>query len=573
MDKRFIFMLFVPVLFFFLSYATAQEKEEETYSISLVQTAEVGKDIVTVDDRKVLTEEVTVKKGDHLWQMFRERGLLEKRELGELIAILKKLNTSLSNLDLIYPGEKIIIPLSLAPLQAPVNVAQKRTETKISLEDLKDLDLENYTVQKGDTLVKVIQGRFDIPEKQLRDEYLQLLKKVNPSIEDLNLIYPGQVVRLPIYSPQIVRAPIKRPPSDKTPKAPDLQRERIGKELGELCARIGLEWVDKGQHFIPLRSGGQVDLKADAFPLINLPSGDQIIVDLYDELPEKMATLISATWQNYAIVHVKSEETLRNALDKILPLCQYPKIYKLGEPLEMEGDIAIQLTADWIIEKAPESKDEKAKFMMLTLTDSLNPGTPKEIKDFLMALGIDVIDYPGPEQDKEGNIPRMDVLQTDGTMPALIEMALKLSGKRFSRDVQIPVFKTQKTDFNLVVKADFLLNINGKDCIIDFTGLGADVQGLLKDQGFMVLSVADTRDPAVALARVLEMLGVKCNTEPHPFLATSRVDTRNIKITIPGVTFEDSDGQKILATHLMLPDELAGFLNRKGYQILTLVLS
>jgi len=570
MHKRFYLIIPLFSLLFFLGHGTAQEKDEETYSISLVQTAEVGKDIVTVDNRKVLTEEVTVEKGDHLWQMFRERGLLEKRNLGELIGILKRLNTSLTNLDLIHPGEKIIIPLSLAPLQAPVSVGQKVTRTKISLEDLKDLELENYTVQKGDTLVKVIQGRYDIPEQELRDEYLQLVKKLNPSLDDLNLIYPGQVVRLPVYSPQIVRAPIERPPTEKKP---DAQMARIGEELGELLTRMGLEWIHEGQHFIPLQSGGQVDLKADAFPIISLASGHRIIVDLYDEMPQKMGTLIAATWQNYSVVHLKREENLRNALDKILPLCQYPKVYKLGEPLEMEGDIELRLTADWIIEKVPESRDEMAQFMMVTLTDTLNPGTPKEIREFLLALGIDVIDYPVHEKDQEANIPRMDILKTDGTMPALIEMALNLSGKRFSRDVQIPVFKTRKTDFNLVVKADFLLNISGKDYIIDFTGLGEDVQGLLKEQGFMVLSVAGTRDPAVALSKILGLLGVQCDTEPHPFLATSRVDTRNIKIIIPGVTFQDSDGQKILATHLTLPDELADFLNRKGYQILTLAIS
>ena len=60
---------------------------------------------------------------------------------------------------------------------------------------------------------------------------------------------------------------------------------------------------------------------------------------------------------------------------------------------------------------------------------------------------------------------------------------------------------------------------------------------------------------------------------PHPFLATSRVDSRNINIIIPGVTFQDSKGQAILATHLGLPDDLNRFLNRKGFQILTLVLS
>ena len=89
----------------------------------------------------------------------------------------------------------------------------------------------------------------------------------------------------------------------------------------------------------------------------------------------------------------------------------------------------------------------------------------------------------------------------------------------------------------------------------------------------MVLSLAEIRDPAVAFSMILNLIGVKFDTEPHPFLATSRVDSRNINIIIPGITFQDSDGQAILATHLGLPDDLVRFLNRKGYQILILILS
>ncbi len=574
MTRKHIFIIPVVALCFLLSTARAQEKEEETYSISLVQTAEVGKNIIKVDDRKVMTEEYTIKKGDHLWQLFRERGLLEKRDLGEIIAILKRLNKSLTNLDLVHPGETIVIPLSIAPRQGPVKLAQKVSKTKISLEDLKDLDLEDYTVQKGDTLVKIIQGRFDIPKEELHDRYLQLVKELNPSIEDLNIIHPGQVVRLPVYSPQIVRKPIEQKPlSQDTPKVPDAQSIHLAKELGDIFARMGMDWVQTGQHFIPLQSGGQVDLKADSFPIINLASGDRLVVDLYDELPEKMADLITATWANYAVVHLKAGDDLRSALDKILPECQYPKIFKLGEPLELAGDIEIRLTADWIVEKAPGPENEEKQFMMITLTDSLNPGTPKEIRDFLMSLGIEVIDFPSSDPDQGVSIPIMEVLQTGGTMDSLVETALNLNNIRFSRDVEIPVYKSQKTDFNLVVKADFLLNIEGKDCIIDISGLGTDIQALLKDHNFKVLSLAQTRDPALGLSMILDFIGIQFDADPHPFLATSRVDSRNINIIIPGITFQDREGQAILATHLGLPDDLARFLNRKGFQILTLVLS
>lgn len=97
--------------------AMAQEKtDEETYSISLVKTAEEGKEIYELEDKRVLAETYTVQKGDHIWRLFRERGLLKKRNLTELLSTLQKLNKSLASLDLIYPGEKLIIPLLIAPV-------------------------------------------------------------------------------------------------------------------------------------------------------------------------------------------------------------------------------------------------------------------------------------------------------------------------------------------------------------------------------------------------------------------------------------------------------------------------
>ena len=141
------FCLFGLVLFF-LNPAQAQE-EEKSYSISLTKTAETqeSKDIHEVDDKKVLTQEYTVQDGDHVWQLLRERGLLQKQNLAELLFMLKKMNRSLDNLDLIHPGEKIIIPLKIAPIEGiPTE------EKTIQLADLKDINFQNYTVKQDDHL-------------------------------------------------------------------------------------------------------------------------------------------------------------------------------------------------------------------------------------------------------------------------------------------------------------------------------------------------------------------------------------------------------------------------------------
>ena len=110
----------------------------------------------------------------------------------------------------------------------------------------------------------------------LHNEYLSLVKKLNPSLEDLNTIYPGQVIRIPIYSPETVRKPIQAAVSPRPrerlpePAKAELKPNPFSLDLETLFLAMGEEWVNTGEHYIPLKSGGQIDLKAKSFPIINL---------------------------------------------------------------------------------------------------------------------------------------------------------------------------------------------------------------------------------------------------------------------------------------------------------------
>jgi len=53
------------------------------------------------------------------------------------------------------------------------------------------LKLENYTVQQGDSLIKVVKGRYRLKDEQINEAYLQILAKLNPDIENLDRILPG----------------------------------------------------------------------------------------------------------------------------------------------------------------------------------------------------------------------------------------------------------------------------------------------------------------------------------------------------------------------------------------------
>jgi len=86
----------------------------ETQVVSVSNSTKKSKrEIRKIDDKKFLIENYKVRNGDHIWRIFKERGLLKQRNLPELIAALKQLNASLTNLNLIRPGLILRIPLTI----------------------------------------------------------------------------------------------------------------------------------------------------------------------------------------------------------------------------------------------------------------------------------------------------------------------------------------------------------------------------------------------------------------------------------------------------------------------------
>ncbi|GAH76916.1 unnamed protein product, partial [marine sediment metagenome] len=232
---------------------------------------------------------------------------------------------------------------------------------------------------------------------------------------------------------------------------------------------------------IPLKSGSMISLKATSFPIINLQNGQTVIVDLSDGLSEKMARLIESTWNNYRVIHLVEEDDLRSALDKILRVCNYPKVFKRGESFELQGDITFRITGDWIVSLPETRSDNRPGVFVINLIDSHTPNTPRMIKDYLEGLGVKIIDYPQGDDDSLGDIHEVEILKGGTDSPSLIKTVLSLIGRPFSAQVEIPVYQSHRADFKLIIKADFFLKIKGRDAIIDLTGLEPEVISFLED--------------------------------------------------------------------------------------------
>jgi LysM repeat protein len=548
---------------FFVSFSLAEDENEETYSISLVQTAEVARETIELDNKKILTETYTAKEGDHIWQLLRSRDLLKKNKLGGVLSALKKLNPSLSNIDMIHPGEKIIIPLVITPItnkDEPENTADIET---VSLKDIENL--EYYTVSSGDSLIKIINKKYSIPGNELYDEYLNQLKKLNPGLKDLDHIYPGQKVRLPIYSPKVVRGTIEQKPvKPKKDKILKPEAKELGNHLNRIFTLIGEEYVQQGTHFIPLKTGEKINLNTETYPLINLRNGEKIIVDLFNSLPDKdkMAELIRSNWDNYRIVHITGKDDLERAVAKILSACNYARVYTKDESLVFEDDIKMEITVDWIIKLLPEPSDIKDNIICLNMNNDKSETVPSPLKDFLASQGIKIIDYPPDSGNKKAVPPAPDAVSIDENRNNIVEKILELAGQKYSAGKDIPIYQAKDSDFNLIVPADYYFKRNGKDCIIDLNGIGADIVNILKEHKFLVLPLSGEPDAQKLAGKTLDFLGIE-NNKNHTFYALPENKKKNVKIIIPGILFKDAGGQSAFISSINLSPDISEFLSMK----------
>jgi hypothetical protein len=269
------------------------------------------------------------------------------------------------------------------------------------------------------------------------------------------------------------------------------------------------------------------------------------------------------------VVHVLEKDDLRSALGKILKVCNYPKVLKRGEPIGLQGDVAFRITGDWIV-MLPESRaDNRPGVIVINLIHNRTSNTPRMIKDYLRSLDVSIIDYPSANDDASEEMDQVEILEAGKNSSSLVRTILNHTVRSFRSHVQIPVYQSEKAEFRFTINADFFLKIKERDAIIDLTGLAPEMISFLEEHHFLVLSLAAEKEPLAVVEKTLEFLDVQFARGPHSFMATSRDDSRNIRFSLPGIVFSEPQGKAILATPLTLPDEIAAFLSKKGYKILS----
>ncbi len=631
-----LIMLLTWLLFIFVPPGAAAKRDKPT--ISLVKT-------VIIRDYKGLkipSSEYLVKRGDYILKILKQRGVIDRLIANkEILNLVKTLNPDLKNTDLILPGQKLILPagpikgLMSLPKQKAGTRAEKITKPRQKF----NIPYRLQRVKAGERLVVYLR-REGVPDKLIFNEYLNLLLKLNPEIRNKNIIYPGQVIRLPIFNPSVKpveitrkehstkptveevklpqpqaaspqpakkktskaikaksrteeqhpspaltsttpaeaapRKPLKKKSSLalKPPQLPESETLATQAALGIIFTRIGEQFISTGQHYLPLKSGGQITLNASSFPIIKLRNGHRIILDLGRRLPEPVIRLIRTEWGEYTIFQAKPKEKLKALLARLLRECNFPRLYEKGQPFIVKEPIKIKLQGDWVIFAKSEDLSS-GQAVVLNLLASPDQGTYPEAASYLLGHKIKVIDFysrgnligpePLPAFESAGTVPETIIAKN----PMDFIMALlNLLGQKFTTDLSIPVIKDsdENKNFSLSVNIPLYFNRNGVDYLVRFENLADELKQILEQQGAKII-ILDPKEGAVASARtILAVMGQK-HKWGLTLRASKRPPERNIEITIPGL--EVSGLKKpLFFTPLELPHQLVSLIEKQKIRVI-----
>lgn len=142
----------------------------------------------------------TVKEGDTLRRILMDVYNAKEEDLPALYKRFRQDNPGITDLDYIPSGTKIVI--STSGNASPV-VGKKKTPQEF---EVRDIAPDEYVIKQGEHLARIMRKVYGVSDVLIFNEYMDLIKKMNPEISDPNLIKTGQKIKLPEIKSVLAKA-------------------------------------------------------------------------------------------------------------------------------------------------------------------------------------------------------------------------------------------------------------------------------------------------------------------------------------------------------------------------------
>ncbi|MBI4634151.1 MAG: LysM peptidoglycan-binding domain-containing protein [Deltaproteobacteria bacterium] len=546
-----IAMLIVPSL---ALSAVKEPAKEDTAHISLQKTAAT----------KNKTKVYRVKKGDSITKIMQGMpGPTEHR-----YTRVKELNPRLKDINMIYPGQLIILPAE--------DSSEKTKEAG-----------SPYLTRKGDSITRIIIRTLSVKNSV---DVLKITKQIttlNPQIKNPDRIYPGQIIMLPekeiaergedaVIPAQEEAVVAETEPLAENKTAEEEQPAAIQEKrlavIGHVIKQMNGSFISTGSYYLPLPETGNVAIDCTAIPVAELNDGSTILIDFARRLPESMWKIIQMNWKNYSLVRPSPREDTAATLQKIINCSREYTIAKLGKPLLIGNNSRIQISPDWMITRKTPTGDSPYRQGLFFLSD-LSQQLPRPLIRYAGKNGLiitEIVEGTGIANRQDGDSAFSEIPGISGASPLDITYnLLSFLGYQPTRDADVNIFDTAKDGFNLTIKAGLLLKSGDRRIVFHSKKLPQQFLDILKEGKTEVTVLADNEARRSVIEKTLRAMNIPFSSDNFSFSIPGKADKAPATVSFPALKAEREQGSLYLINFALDRDIQELLRTRWGMEIVT----
>jgi len=527
MDKRHSLLWFLSVLTVLIIPLPSTEAREDTAHLNLRKTA--------IYDGN--TQKYVVQRGDNIDKII-------QKFIGDSAhrySVIKQLNPDLKNLNRIYPGQKLILPV--------METEAKETVLPTSAQDEKAVA---YRVKKGDSITRILQRQLHVNEVDL-PKTLKLVRQMNPGLSNLNHIRVGQMIMLPakgimISSPEII--PFEKlensDPKKKVDIKPVLPSEKEMSLLKGLISRSHGTMISKGSYFIPLPKLGRMTLDCNVIPIVEFDDGSTALLDFTDRIPESLQKLIETSWKNYRVVKVQPSQNIFLIFQETINVSASYTAKKTLKPIMLEEEPQVLISLDWLISQKNQSKN-KPFFNGILLISDKTQQLPGQIKQYAGLKGFELTEIlDGEISISSSSVPNSPALElpsisADNPLDFIFNLLVQL-GYSPLKNQDLKLFDKTGDGFNLSVKTDILVKVDQREILISSKKLPQQFLEVLSEQKKEVHVINAQVSKKTVLSQILSAVHIPFSFGRYVFYIAGEGPKAKLTTTLPAVKIDRKDG-------------------------------
>ncbi|MCF8079679.1 MAG: hypothetical protein K9K88_10395 [Desulfobacterales bacterium] len=532
--------------------------------------------------REILCDPYIVQKNDYVLKLLRQKGEIAAEDFPEFLAIFQRINPHIRDINLVRPGQQISIPLRvLRSNEMPGQSSGVVTIAYVTIgsepEEIKR-HTDRYLTKSGDCVSKLIASRFGRYGTDAYREGVRLFRRLNPAVTDLDLIYAGQVLRLPKPSARDPRWYAKAAkgapdPTGDTRAAPGktrggaraaAQAQKPQSPLKKAAEALGAELLDRGAYFFPRQDSEDFRLDLSRVPAMRFADGRMALLpqvnssemkalEALDSVLERVDTVpLSPDWAAVEIVQAVLDATGRTRpMDRLVV---------------SDGGVRMEIHARWITGRTIDDSGAVGRVCIIPIEDCTRR-TPGAIARYLEEHDILLREICKTDDQKgvrgiigsqEDSIRRIDAADRR----SFVQEVLTEMGCHYSPSVNISF---PYAGVQVSARSNLAAAPGGREFLVDFGDLYGDAIAAIERAGFSIVQVP-RKDRRKIMLALLEAADLNYRVDPI-FMAADRPGPYNVAVTISGVLVETENDSRLLLSAGKLHHRIADFLRSRGVRI------